>query len=69
MNPPFRATLLSVDSDLVAPLLHVAKGEEIYDDRREARADGWEQLLSYLIYCHKEHREENGGLTAVEECQ
>jgi hypothetical protein len=45
----YRTTSLSVDSDVVARLMSLAQEIGLYDSRRDAREDSWEELFTVLM--------------------
>lgn len=49
MGQSFRTTKMSVDSDVVARLMDLARETDVYETRAEAQADDWERLLTLLM--------------------
>ena len=49
MTRSYRTTSLSVDSDVVARLMSLAREIGLYDSRRDAREDSWEELFTVLM--------------------
>ena len=49
MSPSFRTTEAHIDTDAFSRLMEVARETDVYNTRREARQDSFEEIINLLI--------------------